>query len=511
MILLIHNSSKVVEVKDLTSNVLISISETNPVNALFLLSKKYIDSILVWCHNNQKDNINFETLKSAFHLKNMMMSYVDNHYLPDQIGYVEDSPFLKFNKAEKYPTWLMSSQVGAIYANQLIKFKDVISAKNDFDYALNSIAKLGMVKGLFCYSEPRLLKDSRIKQTNNKANTSKLFKFVKQHYKTRWIFLLLINLIWHEKRVPFLSALNSFFFKRIKTNVHFGLEPLLQIKGGEDPTIDVLIPTIGRKKYLYDVLKDLKAQTLLPKQVIIVEQNPDNESSSDLGFIKKETWPFKIVHKFIHQTGACNARNLALRSISSKYVFFADDDIRFKENVLKDAIDFMSLNKINATTLSCLRPTDKVVFTTIFQWPSFGSGCSIVKKEALKGTKFNMAFEYGFGEDADFGMQLRNNSVDIIYYPKVNLTHLKAPIGGFRFKHTHPWEIKKNQPKPSPTVMLNRILNTSNHQLLGYKTTLFIKFYREQKIINPLLYYKKFKKQWQQSIFWANKLKEKNI
>jgi GT2 family glycosyltransferase len=37
-------------------------------------------------------------------------------------------------------------------------------------------------------------------------------------------------------------------------------------------SIDVIIPTIGRKQYLYAVLQDLAQQTHLPVNVIIVEQ-----------------------------------------------------------------------------------------------------------------------------------------------------------------------------------------------------------------------------------------------
>ena len=511
MILLIHNKEQVVEIVDLDNDNSIEISNINPTAMLFFLAEKFEDSILIWCHKSQKNNINIKGLLESFHLKNMMLSFTGgNQYLSEQIGYVEDSPFLKVNKKVKYPTWLMSSQVGAIHTSQLIKFKDIISTKNSFDYALNSFAKLGMVKGLFCYSDPNILKDSSIKNESKKASTSILFKFVKQHYKVRWMFLLFINYIWHDKRIPLLSAIKGFLYKRLKGEFYFDIQPFQHMRKEVDSSIDVLIPTLGRKKYLYDVLKDLANQTLLPKQIIIVEQNPDKSSKSELGFIKDETWPFSIIHKFIHQTGACNARNLALQHISSNYVFFADDDIRFSGNALSDVINFMNNNDIAVSTLSCLKPTDIAVFNRTIQWSSFGSGCSIVKKNVLGNTEFNMAFENGFGEDADFGMQLRNKGIDVVYYPYVKLIHLKAPIGGFRIKYLHPWETDIIQPKPSPTVMLNRLNNTSKHQLLGYKTVLFFKFYKHQELKNPFSYYKKFKKQWKQSVYWANKLKEDN-
>ena len=46
--------------------------------------------------------------------------------------------------------------------------------------------------------------------------------------------------------------------------------------------------------FLYNVLKDLSKQTLLPKTVIIVEQNPNESAFSELDYLTTETWPFKI-------------------------------------------------------------------------------------------------------------------------------------------------------------------------------------------------------------------------
>ena len=70
--------------------------------------------------------------------------------------------------------------------------------------------------------------------------------------------------------------------------------------------------------------------------VIIVEQNPKHNSESELDFFTTETWPFAIKHTFTHQAGACNARNIALTQITSEWVFFADDDIRIENDLLKD-------------------------------------------------------------------------------------------------------------------------------------------------------------------------------
>ena len=510
MILLVHKNESLVEVVDLKANQIIPFKTKQVNNALFDIVTKYNERIIIWCHESQKDLINLEGLKEAFYLKNMMLSYSENQYLPPQIGYVEDSPFLKVNKTVKYPTWLMSSSVGAIHASQLLKFKNVIGLNQPFKFLLNSIAKLGMPNGLLCYSEPRLLVDKTIEIKNEQASFHQLFKFVKQHYKSVWTLLLFVNIVIHDKRIPLLAFIRSLFVKKIIFSSEFILQTLNKQKSIETETVDVIIPTLGRKKYLHNVLLDLKKQTLLPKQVIIVEQNEEATSKSELDFIRTQTWPFRIVHEFTHKTGACNARNLALTKVTANYVYLADDDNKFENDLLATVIKKMVIHKFEAITMSYLQKSETEKIKNPIQWNAFGGGCSVISSKFLNAVKFNMAFEHGYGEDTDFGMQLRNLGADVIYLPNIKILHLKAPVGGFRTKFIHPWEEKKvKSPKPSPTVMLSRMNHTTKHQLLGYKTNLFIKFYKHQSIKNPFKYFNVFKKQWKESVLWANVLRNK--
>jgi hypothetical protein len=121
-----------------------------------------------------------------------------------------------------------------------------------------------------------------------------------------------------------------------------------------------------------------------------------------------------------------------------------------------------------------------------------------------------MGYEFGYGEDGDFGMQLRNKGHDILYFPKPEILHLKAPIGGFRAKLQLQWENESIQPKPSPTILLNLTSNVTEQQFLGYKTILFLKNYNHQKVKNPIRYCIAMNKQWKVSEHWANKLKQQN-
>ncbi len=509
MIIIYHKTDRVLYLESESQEDLTIYEQKNVVSVLFALAFKNPESILVWCDESQKEYLNVDLIKSTFTLKNLMLSFNKTDYLPNQIGYVEDSPFLKVNKRIKYPTWFMSSQVGAIYASQLLKFKDKIKLNETFDFTLNTIAKIGMSKGLFCYSEPNLLTGFNVIK-EERASVYKLFKFVKLHYKAVWSVLLLVNFIIHERKCPLIPFLRTIFIRQIKPSLEFNLEPLEENKINLDSTIDVIIPTLGRKEYVHDFLIDLSSQSLLPQRVIVIEQNENKEAISELNFISDNTWPFKIIHEFIHQTGACNARNIGLKSVQSNYVFLADDDIRIETDLIESALKVMRRFRFSAVTLSCLNENDTKQLHNTIQWSTFGSGCSIVEANRLKNLSFNMSYEFGYGEDVDFGMQLRNIGTDIIYIPQPEIKHLKAPIGGFRSKFIHPWEVEKKSPKPSPTVMLNRFENTTKQQLLGYKTRLFLQFYNKQKIKNPLKYFKTFRKQWNLSEFWAKKINKQH-
>ena len=508
MILLIHDTHKVVQILDLDTNIEMKISFQNPIDALLKIAKKHPERILIWCHESQKNNLNCEGIKASFYIKNIMYSFSKEQYLPLQIGYVEDSPFINVNKNVKYPTWLMSTNIGAIHTSQLLKFKDSISTKEPFEYALNSISKLGMPNGLLCYSDPKLLKDKTLNFETKKPTTATFFKFVKQHYKARWTVLLFLNFILYENRFPIISFLKSLFYKRKIFDTIIKTERVERIiPNTSDISIDVIIPTIGRKTYLYNVLQDLSKQTLLPTQVIIVEQNPQINSTPELNYLSEKKWPFKITHHFTHKTGACNARNLALSKVTSDYVYLADDDNRFESNLLELIINNMQTFKFEILTMSYLQRNEIEIHKQPIQWPTFGAGSSVIESKYLDAVSFDMALEFGYGEDVDFGMQLRNMGLDIIYFPNLAIEHLKAPIGGFREKIEMPWRYLLIQPKPSPTVMYQRLKNNSKQQLLGYKTVLFFKYYKAQKVKNPITYYKTFIKQWKQSVNLAYQLK----
>ena len=509
MILVEHNFSKIIDISYYGDS--IDVSEGVCIGqTIYNLSNKYPDEVLIWYHYLNRDKVNFEFIKSAFHSDRLMMSFnCLQNFLSVDIGYVEDSPFIKVPKDVRYPTWQMSSLVGGMTTNIIVQTNEELWKNSSFDFCLNCVAKMYQPVGLFCYSEPQLLIQKNEIIPAPVASYFELYNFVRIHYKLRWVFLLTLNLLIYEQSLKMLPLLYALFFKKNITgskNLNFTSYKLNIDLSCE--SIDVIIPTIGREKYLYDVLLDLKKQTHLPRKVIIVEQNPIQKSNTALPYIEDEVWPFKIEHIFTHKTGACQARNLAMTLLESKWTFFADDDILFENSFLSTGLQSLISLNIKSALFNCLRIGDINDNILIAHTTIFGGGCSIVLTAVLENKRFRECFEFGFGEDADFGMQLRNSGVDVVFFPKPAIVHLKAPTGGFRTKFSHPWDKIGEFPKPSPSIMLYKKWHNTAQQISGFKTTLFLKYYRKQKIKNPVKYYLLFRKEWHTSLRWAKKLSQ---
>lgn len=512
MIVFYHNKYVITAIVSTDTGSFLGDFNRNIVDVLFDYAERFNEEILVWCHQSESDNLNLDEIEHLFHHKKMLLSYnpFAENYFDRRLGYVEDSPFIKINKQVKYGTWQMSSHVGAVHSSVINACKKDLKREPNFDYFLNSFARRAMNQGLFCYSEPKLLLHNSVAELPKQSNLLELFKFTKQHYRMRWTFLLFFNLMLYEKKFPIIPFLLSLFYSKRKLNPEsLNKIPLASNKiNSKKGTIDVLIPTIGRKDYLLNVLNNLAAQTYLPKNIVIVEQNPDINSNSDLDFIQNQTWPFIIKHHFTHQTGACNARNIGLSMIESEFAFFADDDIIFENDLIENAMQTFDTTGNEVFLVACHLKSQMVTEQPPKQFAVFGAGHAFVKSDCFENLKFNMAYEFGFGEDNDFGMQLRNMGFDILYISTSRILHLKAPIGGFRTKPFLKWENDKVQPKPSPTVMLFRLLYDTKEQLSNYKTLLFFKNLDKSFFLNPFKYSKKFKIKWERSIYWANELKK---
>tara|TARA_R110000751_G_scaffold105046_4_gene200886 strand:+ start:107423 stop:108961 length:1539 start_codon:yes stop_codon:yes gene_type:complete len=511
MIIIVHHKHKTTQVMNAKKQLITSVAiGTTLTQTISNVSTIFPDALIVWCDADYLEVLDVNAMPSLFHHRRILASYNPsaNFYLQKQIGYVERSFYLKVNKKVTYPTWMMSSCVGGVHASVINTLSNDLNFNINFDYFINSLAKRAMVEGLFCYSEPKLLQGNFLATAEIKqGSVYETFKFVKQHYKWVWVFFLSLSYLVYEKKIMLLPLIKSLFYKQLSTKFNFEQIPIQSTKSVIiKREIDVVIPTIGRKQYLYDVLKDLATQTIMPKNVIIVEQNPLKTSKSELDYLTNEAWPFKIKHTFTHQSGVCNARNLALSQVESEWTFLGDDDNRFDSNLIETLFNRINQYGVQVGTTVYLQANEVQTYLKTAQTSIFGAGNSIIKSSLIQKVKFNLNYEFNYGEDTDFGMQLRNLGEDVVYFADIKIDHLKAPIGGYRTKVTHPWSDDNIVPKPSPTIQLLYQTYFTPEQLLGYKLLLGLRSLKNSASKNPYIYFKLYKKQWERSQFWSQKL-----
>ncbi|CCG52679.1 Glycosyl transferase, group 2 family protein [Flavobacterium indicum GPTSA100-9 = DSM 17447] len=506
MIKIIHNTKHVVKV--FLNETLIDVPSKKFSKVLFYIANKNPNEKIVWIDNRIVPNFNWNILQTIdINDKEIVFASNNNDlYLTNDIGFIDQNSLFRIPKEVSSFSWMISGDIGLVKASLInrISIKD-IELNDSPNYFLHSLGIQLIKNGLFCRREPKLLLNGDKQFKEKKLNNFQLYKFVKQNYKVHWIIILFYCQLIYKRKfnlAPLLFSLfikkRKFYFNNVSTSKCFEIDY-------QKVTVDVLIPTLGRKKFLKDFLIDLSEQTLKPKKVIIIEQNGILNSESELDYLFNEPWPFEIVLKFTHQLGACNARNIGLEYISNDWVFMADDDIRISNDFLEKSFLNILSHNFNAVNLNCLQKGQVSTFNNIHQTEIFGSGASIVKTEILKNCKYDMNYEFCFGEDFDFGMQIRNQGLDVVYLPEPIILHLKAPVGGFRIKPVLPWSNDEIIPNPSPTILLNFLKYKTKEQLLSYKTLYFY----NKLLKSKLKFYstlKKVKLQWEASEIWAKKI-----
>ena len=271
---------------------------------------------------------------------------------------------------------------------------------------------------------------------------------------------------------------------------------LNQIQG--KPSISYIIPTMMRQDYTAQLLDDLKHQTYLPNQVVIVDATPKKQRGKDIYNFSK--YPFEVTLKWQASKGSCRARNEAIELCYGDYIVFGDDDIRLQPNFIENHIRFLQTYKVSACNgldimadhyqqnlddlqYKILKLDEHRKRVSVSQ--NFNNANSCVRKDfvnQLVGNDIN--FDGGYGEDADFGQRLFKTGITVMYNPfSINL-HLKPPSGGYRFwgmqakilgknRKQQPWElgipVKYIRPVPSPTKMYQFLKHFTERQNIEFK------------------------------------------
>ncbi len=95
------------------------------------------------------------------------------------------------------------------------------------------------------------------------------------------------------------------------------------------PTVSVLIPTYNRSHYLIEALDSVLAQTLLPSQVIVIN---DGSTDNTRDVLKPYMNRIELITK--DNGGKASALNVGMQQVTGDYVWiFDDDDIALPEGL----------------------------------------------------------------------------------------------------------------------------------------------------------------------------------
>ncbi|MBI2009619.1 MAG: glycosyltransferase family 2 protein [Candidatus Chisholmbacteria bacterium] len=102
-------------------------------------------------------------------------------------------------------------------------------------------------------------------------------------------------------------------------------------------TLSVIIPTFNEKRYIVGCLNSLLAQSLKPKEIIIVDDGSSDKTLNVLSGLRITNYELRILSQ--KHKGAGAARNLGASKATGNILVFVDADMDFDPNFLRSLVD----------------------------------------------------------------------------------------------------------------------------------------------------------------------------
>jgi glycosyltransferase involved in cell wall biosynthesis len=191
------------------------------------------------------------------------------------------------------------------------------------------------------------------------------------------------------------------------------------------------IPCFNAEAYIDDVLKGVFKQSLLPDEVIVVD---DNSTDRTVEIVSR--YPVKLIRHRRNKGLACT-RNTAIKNIDSEIIASLDADCIPEANWLKQLLKRFTSSRLAGVGGRLL---DKHASTIFDQWRSvhmkqywekktappflFGSNTAFRREAIAKVGLYNEDFKNNY-EDVDICNRLKEKGYILAYEPKAIAHHLK--------------------------------------------------------------------------------------
>ncbi len=244
-------------------------------------------------------------------------------------------------------------------------------------------------------------------------------------------------------------------------------------------SISVIIPTKNRLNDLKLTVETLLAQTVLPDQLVIVDQSSGDESQREIHRLMDEAhqaFGDRPELNYVHNasiTGGAQARNRAMQIADCAIWLFLDDDVCLEANFIEELLSayrrFPAAAGVSGIVTNYnLPPWPARAWRSLFvrgpfhddrqpiYWNSFrlrasdpvpvsrfGGGLMSFRADAVGGVQFDENLSgVSDGEDVDFCAHLKAGSL-LLITPKARLVHNQSPSGRSQ-KHWTSREAKSN-------------------------------------------------------------------
>jgi glycosyltransferase involved in cell wall biosynthesis len=115
-------------------------------------------------------------------------------------------------------------------------------------------------------------------------------------------------------------------------------------------SFSVAVPTMGRTTELAALLSSIAQSTLMPSQIIIVDQNDDNRLDSIIASFSS----LPIAHHRVDFRGLSAAKNFAARVCESEILFTPDDDCKVFPSTFATALGALARTHADVVSGKCV-------------------------------------------------------------------------------------------------------------------------------------------------------------
>lgn len=297
------------------------------------------------------------------------------------------------------------------------------------------------------------------------ASTRDFYLFLLRHYGKRWAQYALsrraIGRLAPRAELTALRAAQAASTREEATHgevMWFPRAPRFEVKNAN---VSVIIPTLGRYLFLPGALESLQRQSVRPREVVVVDQNPEAEREPQV-YEGYDDLNLRVIYQ--DERGQSLARNGGLESVSGEWVLLFDDDSVAHDNLIEAHLNALCDGRFDTSTGVSLPPQESP--ESEYQLPlqfrharlaqTFDTGNSFLRTEtarALGGLDRN--YDFGPATDLDFGTRLYQSGARIAHNPQAARIHFKAPMGGLRVHGALKYNTDSGMLNPFPPVTLS--------------------------------------------------------